>query len=221
MSLQVGTSNVMPLQVSNSNLNPQHSNLNNDLQLSRLHGSECLLFNYDGESDNIAAWAAVGGGGSDDDVASGDAANGASADVAASAASWLELEGLVTSSPPTARAATARASARISNNSNFESEIRQHLCDLLHYVDDLERQVMSHVSYRMSPVARPYFLIACHMSLVSCIIDDDRTNTIFQVTASQVSISILSKPCAMCTARSHTPDDNDGNAGVFCVRACV
>jgi hypothetical protein len=57
-------------------------------------------------------------------------------------ASRLEPEGNVTFSTPLPDRAYGKGSASsIDSNVQFETELRQHLHDLLQYIDDLERQV--------------------------------------------------------------------------------
>jgi hypothetical protein len=55
-------------------------------------------------------------------------------------ASWLELEGIVSFNESSANHKNEKATA-LSNSIQFETELRQHMHDLLHYIDDLERQV--------------------------------------------------------------------------------
>ncbi len=57
-------------------------------------------------------------------------------------ASRLEHQGIVTFSTPLPDRTHGKGFASsIESNVQFETELRQHLHDLLHYIDDLERQV--------------------------------------------------------------------------------
>jgi len=108
--------------------------------MNKLHGSEHLLYNCCSDSDydtNLV----------DADRISCDQNDTCEklSKAASNECSWLELDGLVSLSPPPAfikRKEELSPRLSISSSDAFEVELRQHLFDLLHYIDDLERQVM-------------------------------------------------------------------------------
>ena len=60
--------------------------------------------------------------------------------IASPEASWLELEGILPFNATSPNLKNRKTTA-IRNHLQFETELRQHIHDLLHYIDDLERQV--------------------------------------------------------------------------------
>jgi hypothetical protein len=100
------------------------------LQVLKFHGSECLLFDGCCEEN-------------DDEEGCSDRSKHDRDDAQnTSGTSWLELEGPVSRSPPPSH---KMAPVRSRSSSQFEADIRLNLCDLLHYVDDLEMQVTLHL----------------------------------------------------------------------------
>ena len=105
------------------------------LQVSKLHGSENSQHIYFTDGD-------------DDDAKQIDAdrdLNHVSENVSfrsSPEASWLEPKGIVTfNTHPPNRTHGQEFASSIDSNVQFETELTQHLHDLLHYIDDLERQV--------------------------------------------------------------------------------
>ncbi len=110
------------------------------LQMNKLHGSEHLLYNCCSDSDHDTNLVAADQSSCDQNDTGEKLSKAASNEC-----SWLELDGLVSLSPPPVaikRHEELSPRLSISSSNAFEVEFRQHLFDLLHYIDDLERQVM-------------------------------------------------------------------------------
>lgn len=101
--------------------------------------------------------------------------------------SWLEVE----DTTPVHNKKETITTQIISSSNQFEAELRQHIYDVLHYIDDLERQVV------------PFSANVFHFTF---------TNQCEQVISSQASISLLSKPCATCSARTYSHHECDGKS---------
>ncbi len=108
--------------------------------MDRLHGSEHLLYNCCSGSDHDTDLVAAYQSSCDQNDTCEKLSKAASNEC-----SWLELDGLVSLSPPPVaikRKEELSPRLSISSSNAFEVELRQHLFDLLHYIDDLERQVL-------------------------------------------------------------------------------
>ena len=145
----VSVSNSMPLQVRFSDLSvcdsatsyhSKYISTTSFLQMNKLHGSEHLLYNCCSDSDYDTNLVAADRSSCDQNDTCEKLSKAASNEC-----SWLELDGLVSLSPPPVsikRKEELSPRLSISSSDAFEVELRQHLFDVLHHIDDLERQVM-------------------------------------------------------------------------------